>query len=359
VSHARKALVATLLVCGLALAVWGARRAVKLRPEQFVDVDAGGHTLRMCVAGDRGPVVILESGLPGGLGFEHVRGPVSRFARAVAYSRAGVGESQPGPLPRDANQIVRELHVALANAKLPPPYLLVGQSMGGVYMRVFAATYPNEVRGIVLVDPARADSYQSFEDVKVWFAANAPEQWPRVEETCRTMPEGADGLMATGAKRMEGILSTHSEPLRSALRREYRALVDSERERLSPPMSSGAREEFKSFGASCRQAVEMRARLPRVPIVLMVAGQQDEYSEVTASITPTMRTLAQDVKYWKIADSQRWVDATPGAKLVVASRSGHNIQTEAPGLVVDAIRDVLERGGSAGNKTSNEKAPGG
>lgn len=356
-SRRRKAIAATLLGCGLALAFWGARRAVKLPPERFMDVDAGGHTLRMCVAGNRGPVVILESGLPGGLGFEHVRGPVSRFARAVAYSRAGVGESQPGPLPRDAKQVVGELHTALSNAKLPPPYVLVGQSMGGVYMRVFAAMYPNEVRAIVLVDPARADSYQSFEDVRAWFAANAPEQWPRVEEMCRTMQEGMEGLMATAAKRMEGVISTHPEPLRSALRREYWALVDSERERLSPAMSSGAREEFKSFGASCRQAVELRPRLPRVPIVLMVAGQQDEYSEVTASITPTMRTLAQDVKRWKITDSQRCVDATPGAKLVVASRSGHNIQTEAPGLVVEAIRDVIAR--SPGKTSADEKAPGG
>jgi pimeloyl-ACP methyl ester carboxylesterase len=338
------------------LAFWGARRAFQLPPERFIDVDAGGHTLRMCVAGDRGPVVILESGLPGGLGFQHVRGPVSRFARAVAYSRAGVGDSQPGPLPRDANQIVRELHAALASADLPPPYVLVGQSMGGVYMRVFAATYPNEVRGIVLVDPARADSYESFEGVKEWFAANAPEQWPHIEGTCRAMPEGGSGLMATGAKRMEGILTAHPEPLRSALRREYWALVDSESERLSPVLSSGAREEFKSFGASCRQAVELRPRLPKVPIVLMVAGQQDEYSEVTASLAPTMRTLAQDVKRWKIADAQRWVDATPGARLVVAHRSGHNIQTEAPGLVIDMIREVIER--SAGNTSANEKAPG-
>jgi pimeloyl-ACP methyl ester carboxylesterase len=97
----------------------------------------------------------------------------------------------------------------------------------------------------------------------------------------------------------------------------------------------------------------MRPLLPRVPIVLMVAGQQDEYSEVSASLTPTMRAFAQDVKRWKIADSQRWVDETPGARLVVARGSGHNIQSEAPGLVIDAIKDVIARAQVASGKNEN------
>ena len=337
------ALAGTVAACVLVLACWGARRAVHRPQERFIDVGAGGHRLRMCVVGNAGPVVVLESGLPGGLGFEHVRGPVSRFARAVAYARAGVDDSKPGPLPRDAKQIVRELHTALANANLPPPYVLVGQSMGGVYVRVFAATYPDEVLGLVLVDPARAESYEPFDDVKAWFASNAPQEWPRVEASCRSVPEGAAPMMAGAAKRMEGIFAAHPEPRRSALRREYWALVGTQPERLSPVLSPGARDEFKSFGESCRQAVDSHVGLPKAPIVLMVAGLQDEYSEVTASLTPTMRTLAQDIKQWKIADSQKWVDNTPGAKLVVAKRSGHNIQTESPGLVVDAIRDAIER----------------
>jgi pimeloyl-ACP methyl ester carboxylesterase len=313
-------------------------------PERFLDVDAGGHRLHLCVAGDAGPVVVLESGLPGGLGFQHVRGPVSRFARTVAYDRAGIGQSEPGPLPRDARQIVSELHTALSNAHLPPPYVLVGQSMGGPYMRVFAATYPDEVIGLVLVDPARADSYESFDDVRAWFASHRPGDWSRVESTCRRVPEGAAGMMATGVKRIETLIEGYPAAQRDALRREYWALVDSEPARLAPTLSPGARDEFKSMEESFRQTVATRAMMPRVPIVLIVAAMQDEYSEVTASLTPTMRTFAEGMKRWKIADSQRWVDATPGARLVVARRSGHNVQSEDPGVVIDAIKDIIQRG---------------
>src|SRR6187399_941935 len=95
--------------------------------ERFIDVDAGGHDLHMLVVGEEGPVVVLESGWPGcGLGWERVRGPVAQFAQVVTYDRAGTGKSDAGPESRDARQIAIELRLALRNAGLPPPYILVG-----------------------------------------------------------------------------------------------------------------------------------------------------------------------------------------------------------------------------------------
>ena len=67
-----------------------------------MDVDAGGHRLRMLIVGVSGPTVVLESGLGGGLGWEQVRAEVGRFARVVTYDRAGFGESESGPRPRTA-----------------------------------------------------------------------------------------------------------------------------------------------------------------------------------------------------------------------------------------------------------------
>src|SRR5262245_43792309 len=118
---------ALVLGCMAMLAVAGCTGRSEKPKERFVEVDAGGHRLHMLVVGDAGRTVVLESGLPGGLGWQHVRGPVARFARVVTYDRAGIGQSEPGPLPRDARQIATELHTALHNAGLPPPYVLVGQ----------------------------------------------------------------------------------------------------------------------------------------------------------------------------------------------------------------------------------------
>jgi len=73
--------------------------------------------------------------------------------RVVSYDRAGLGWSDLGPMPRTADRIVDELHALLQRAFIPPPYVLVGHSFGGLTMPLFAARFPGEVAGMVLVDP--------------------------------------------------------------------------------------------------------------------------------------------------------------------------------------------------------------
>jgi pimeloyl-ACP methyl ester carboxylesterase len=82
---------------------------------------------------------------------------VGAQARAFTYSRPGYGQSEPSPEPRDAAHIVEELRALLAARGLAPPYVLVGHSFGGAYMELFAKAYPEEVAGVVLVDPRHRD----------------------------------------------------------------------------------------------------------------------------------------------------------------------------------------------------------
>jgi pimeloyl-ACP methyl ester carboxylesterase len=226
--------------------------------------------------------------------------------------------------------------------------------MGGPYVRVFAAMYPHEVCGLVLVDPAHPERSEPLEDVRAWFASHCPEQWPRVEAVCQKLPEGAAFMMAAAAKRLEEYVASLPDSRREAMRREWWALVDSSPGRLSPALSPGAREEFRSAAETFRQAMAARP-LPKVPIILLAAGQFDEYSEVTASLSPNMRALHQEMKRRKIEPYQRWVDGIPGAKLVIAQRSGHNIQTEQPRLVIAAIREVIEQAADSGNAAERGK----
>ncbi len=121
-----------------------------------VRVSAGGHELRMSITGAGSPTVILETFGPAYLEtWNRIQPEIARFARVVSYDHAGYWGSEPGPKPRDATQIARELHAALQNANLPPPYVLVGYSFGGPYTRVFASLYPDEVVGMVFVDPTQ------------------------------------------------------------------------------------------------------------------------------------------------------------------------------------------------------------
>lgn len=127
-------------------------------PGQLVDV--GGYKLHINCIGQGSPTVILESGLanPSSI-WGWVQPEVAHATRVCAYDRAGVGWSDPGPEPRDGQQIARELHTLLGKANVPEPYVLVGHSAGGLYVRVYAAQYPRDVVGMVLVDVEHPDQW--------------------------------------------------------------------------------------------------------------------------------------------------------------------------------------------------------
>lgn len=102
--------------------------------------------------------VVFESGLGDDWQpWEYVAREVSTRALTFAYSRPGYGQSEPSPAQRDALHIVEELRALLASRSLAPPYVLVGHSLGGTYMELFAKAYPEEVSGVVLVEPRHRD----------------------------------------------------------------------------------------------------------------------------------------------------------------------------------------------------------
>lgn len=126
-------------------------------PARLVTVD--GRQVELATAGDGGGVtVVFESGL--GEDWTHwdeVASQVARHAPVFAYSRPGFGASDPMTTPRDPKTIVEELRALLASQGYAPPYIVVGHSMGGGYMELFAKAHPDEVVGAVLVDPRPAD----------------------------------------------------------------------------------------------------------------------------------------------------------------------------------------------------------
>jgi len=127
-------------------------------PGQLVDV--GGYRLHITCEGTGSPTVILLHGNGGtSQDWYGVQPAIATTTRVCAYDRAGIGWSDAGPGPQDAQQIVRELHTLLTNAGIAPPYVLVGHSFGGLYTRVYADQYPDEVMGMVLVDAAHPDMW--------------------------------------------------------------------------------------------------------------------------------------------------------------------------------------------------------
>ena len=120
-------------------------------------VDVGPYRLHLECTGSGSPTVILEPGGGGSAASMGLIAPaVARDSRVCVYDRAGRGWSDFAASPPDGAQIATDLHTLLHRAHVPGPYVLAGHSFGGLYVRAYAAKYPQEVAGLVLVDSTAA-----------------------------------------------------------------------------------------------------------------------------------------------------------------------------------------------------------
>jgi len=215
-------LVLLLPACSLILA----RRAALDLPKR---VDAGGRLVRMRMLGDSSPTVLFEIGLGGPLEeWAAVQSDIARIARTVSYDRLA---SDRGTGTLTGRQVARELHAALAAVHVPPPYILVGQSFAGVYNRIFATEYPDEVAGIVLLDPAQERFIE-------WIETKHPEhglstmhrdRWPEAAgieatlEELRSMPPLPDVpiVVVTGTRRGRDRVRDDFLPVWTAMHGEW------------------------------------------------------------------------------------------------------------------------------------------
>jgi pimeloyl-ACP methyl ester carboxylesterase len=116
-------------------------------------IDVGGHSLHLSCTGSGSPTVVLEPGageMSADAGW--IVPAVTSHTRVCVYDRAGRGWSQPAQAPQDGTQIASDLHTLLHRGDIAGPYVLAGHSFGGLYVQRFAALYPDEVAGMVLID---------------------------------------------------------------------------------------------------------------------------------------------------------------------------------------------------------------
>ena len=128
-------------------------------------VDVGGRHLNLQCEGTGSPVVILQAGLGGtSASWARIQPTIAATTTVCSYDRAGHGRSDDAAAPQDGNAIAEDLHDLLAKAGIAGPYVLVAHSSGGPYVRVFTANYPEDVVGMVLLDPQPADAFTSLPD---------------------------------------------------------------------------------------------------------------------------------------------------------------------------------------------------
>ena len=155
----RRVALALVILCTVTVMVSSIMNAVAIRffpgrnPPPADIYLVGGHKMHIFCTGSGSPTIVLESGLGNdSFVWGRVQPALSRTTRVCSYDRAGYGYSDALPVPRDADHIATELHALLIQAKVVGPIVLMGHSMGGIYIRDYATRYPEEVAGLIFVD---------------------------------------------------------------------------------------------------------------------------------------------------------------------------------------------------------------
>jgi pimeloyl-ACP methyl ester carboxylesterase len=157
---------------------------------RLVDI-GGGRSLYLKCVGSGTPTVVLEAGFGGSTNaWNAVQPQLGRTMRTCAYDRAGLGNSLPMPGVHDAGDEVADLGRLLERAKIPPPYLLVGHSYGGLLARLFADAHPDETAGVVLVDAMGRDQDRRL--LQAWRAAPAQVRRRMAKPTAEPVLDGVD-----------------------------------------------------------------------------------------------------------------------------------------------------------------------
>jgi pimeloyl-ACP methyl ester carboxylesterase len=160
-------------------------------------IDVGAYRLYYRCMGAGAPAVILEAGW-GDVGetWHLVQPEVAKYTQVCAYDRVGLGRSDPGPEPPTYLHAVNDLHALLENASIGPPYILVGHSLGGMYMLLYTDRYADEVVGLVLVDSSHPESFGRS-------AAVLPPETPNESESLRFYREWFTGYRRDPTLRSE------------------------------------------------------------------------------------------------------------------------------------------------------------
>jgi pimeloyl-ACP methyl ester carboxylesterase len=280
-------------------------------PGRLVDVD--GHGLHVNVMGQQtaAPTVVLEAGMASmSANWAWVRDELAPHGRVVSYDRAGLGWSDKSHAPMDAATSAAVLHTALAVAAVAPPYVLAGHSYGGLVMRMFAARYPDEVAGVVLVD------------------ASHPDQWANI-------PASRGGRTVATGNRLTALLARcgllrlfHAE--RSFIAglppREYAEM----RAYLARPegWSAGA-DGLIAWRQHSRAQVNAAGDLGTRPLVVLSVTEQDRYADVLTRLQAELPALSSNSRHITVAGATHYTLVSERRHAAVVSAAIRAVTTAA------------------------------
>jgi pimeloyl-ACP methyl ester carboxylesterase len=268
-------------------------------PGQMVDV--GGYHLHINCTGTGSPTVIIDAGWGDwSAKWSWVQPEVAKTTQVCTYDRAGMGYSEAGSLPRNAKQFAQELHTLLHQANIPVPYVLVGHSLGGLSMRVFARDYASEVAGVVPIE------------------SMSPAQFSQSP----TQTSQPSGFSIPFALARIGLVRLFAEPLG-----------------LKPALPPGAQKAFTAFSVTPRSVQSWADEGSG----MLESGVQARAVKSFGNLPLIVLSRGLDLNPdWQAMQSEL-LQLSSNSQQLIAEKSGHNVEIDQPAAAVAAIVKMVKQ----------------
>jgi pimeloyl-ACP methyl ester carboxylesterase len=322
------AIVALVIAAGLAYQQLGFWRDRLRWPAQGAIIDIGdGLRLHFCAAGQGLPTVILESGIAATtLNWRALQEGIAQFTRVVSYDRAGLGFSDPPRTPRTPSHIVAELRALLRKAGIPPPYVLVGHSFGGLVMRRFALEYPEETRALILLDALRPEDWTPLSEGKRLLLARGVKLLSRgallarfgiVRLCLRALMAGSRFLPRAIGRAASGHGVFVMDRIAGEIGKMPREVWPVIAAHWSSPASfHGLAAHLRDLPAGIAE-IAATPTLQGIPVIVITAGREPRVDETA------IRAVSADAQH------------------IVSPASGHWVHLDDPELVLRVIREAV------------------
>jgi pimeloyl-ACP methyl ester carboxylesterase len=320
------------IASGLVYQAVGVRRSARAYPPPGVLIDIDGQRLHLVCSGAGRPAVLFESGIAASsLSWTHVQPGVAAFARTCAYDRAGLGWSGPSRTDRSAGRMLDDLRGVLAHAHLPTPVVLVGHSFGAFLILLYASQYPDEVAGLVLLDPPTEWQHVTGHRARLLWGGIQLSRLGGLLARVGVV-RGSLALLTGGAP---GIPRAFVKMFGPAAARTVEHLVGEVR-KLPPEVHPAVQALWcdpKCFRGMAEHLAALRETgaaaacvhtLRSIPLAVVTAGDQP----------PAVA-----------AEHQQLARLSSRGRHVMAARSGHWIHLDRPDLVIDLVREVVRLAG--------------
>ncbi len=297
-------------------------------------IDVGGFRLHIHCTGKGSPSIVLDAALGGSsLSWSLVQPELATLSRACSYDRAGFGWSDSGPMPRTAGRIADELRTLLERAGVPPPFLLVGHSFGGLVALIFAHRFRSETAGMVLVDPAHAEDW----------VRPAPKEQVLIDRGVRLCRYGAVTARVGLARVVAALVGLGQLTLaRGLVKVVSRGRLSRQDEAILAPIWKLPPEVRPALAQFWTKPRFFEALGSQIESICVSAAEVLEATAGGFGDLPLVTISSTNPGDYRLRQQDRMAALSTRGRHVMASNSGHWVPLDQPKVVIDAVKDVLQ-----------------